>query len=206
VNDTPPNSKHDPEHESEQVLILRDEVHYRAIPEGEPLEGEVLPQAGEQFDAATRRISKPFNTLWWVSLVMTVWLVWLTLRGDPTGIMNVLLALILALPFLVLSAARLALAGVFALLRDGVQQAHAMPKNAQQWQDTMRNAREHAGKARASEWMGAAGKVSDTVDGVRTAAQALMLTPGFFAALALSLLATLIMLPVTLFTLLLVVF
>ncbi len=201
-------SDHKPEasREFEQTLILRKEVSYRETQEGEPLEGEVLPQAGEQFDAAARRMSKPFNTLWWVSLTMTVWLVWLTLRGDPTGIMNLLLALILALPFLVLSATRLALAGVFSLLRDGIQQAHAMPKNAQQWQDTMRSAREHATKARASDWMGTAGKVSDRVDGVRTAAQALMLTPGFFAALALSLLATLIMLPVTLFTLLLVVF
>ncbi len=201
MNDTP----RKPEHEPEQTLILQGEIVDRKAEEA-PLEGEVLPQPGEQFDQATRQISKPFNTLWWISLTMTAWLVWLTLRGDPTGIMNLLLALILALPFVVLSVARLGLAGMFGLLREGVQQAHAMPKNAQQWQDTMRNAREHAGKARASDWMGAAGKVSDRVDGVRTAAQALMLTPGFFAALALSLLATLIMLPVTLFTLLLVVF
>jgi hypothetical protein len=201
VNDTP----RKPEHESEQVLILREEVRYRAT-EGEPLEGEVLPQPGEQFDAAARRMSKPFNTLWWISLTMTAWLVWLTLRGDPTGVMNILLALILALPFVVLSVARLGLAGMFGLLREGVQQAHAMPKNAQQWQDTMRNAREHAGKAKAGDWMGAAGKVSDGVDGVRSAAQMLLLTPMFFAAFALSLLATLIMVPVTLFTLLLALF
>jgi len=199
VNDSPPKSNH--ESEPEQVLILRDEATYRA-----PLEGEVLPQPGEQFDAAARRMSKPLNTLWWLSLCMTVWLVWLTLRGDPSGIMNILLALVLALPFVVLSAARLGLAGVFSLLRDGIQQAHTMPKNAQQWQDTMRDAREQARKARANDWMGTAGKVNDSVDSLRTAAQTLLLTPMFFAALALSLLATLIMVPVTLFTLLLVVF
>ena len=190
-----------PEHEPEQTLILRDEANYRA-----PLEGEVLPDAGEQFDATTRRISKPLNTLWWISLLMTAWLVWLTLRGDPTGIMNILLALALTLPFLVLSTARLALAGVFSLLRNGIQQAHAMPKSAQEWQATMRNAHDQARTSRAGDWMGAAGKVNDTVDGVRTAAQMLVLTPKFFAALALSLLATIIMLPVTLFTLLLIMF
>lgn len=194
-------SKSEPPREPEQTLILREEIGYRA-----PLEGEVLPQPGEQFDAAARRMSKPFDTLWWLSLGMTLWLVWLTLRGDPTGIMNILLALVLALPFLVLSAARWGLAGVFSLLRDGIQQAHAMPKNAQEWQASMRNAHDQASKARAGDWMGAAGKVSDSVDGVRTAAQTLMLTPMFFAAFALSLVATLIMIPVTLFTLLLAVF
>lgn len=202
MNDPKYESGNEPPREPEQTLILREEVvGYRA-----PLEGEVLPQPGEQFDAAARRMSKPFDTLWWLSLSMTLWLVWLTLRSDPTGIMNILLALILALPFLVLSAARLGLAGVFSLLRDGIQQAHAMPKNAHEWQASMRSAREQASKARAGDWMGAAGKVSDSVDGVRTAAQTLMLTPMFFAAFALALLATLIMIPVTLFTLLLAVF
>lgn len=201
MNDAPQKPKHQSEHDSEQVLILREEVSDQA-----PLEGEVLPQPGEQFDQATRQISKPFNTLWWISLTMTAWLVWLTLRSDPTGVMNILLALILALPFVVLSVARLGLAGMFGLLREGVQQAHAMPKNAQQWQATMRNAREQAGKAQAGDWMGAAGKVSDSVEGVRSAAQMLLLTPMFFAAFALSLLATLIMVPVTLFTLLLALF
>ncbi len=195
-------SKSEPAREPEQTLILREEASYRATLGGEPLEGEVLPQPGEQFDEAARRMSKPFDTLWWLSLGMTAWLVWLTLRGDPTGIMDMLLALVLSLPFLVLSAARLGLSSVFGLLRESVQQAHAMPRNAHEWQDAMSNAR----KARMGDWMGAAGKVHDSIENIRGIGQALMLTPMFMVALVLSLLATLIMIPVTLFTLLLVVF
>ena len=194
-------SRNEPPREPEQTLILRDEATYRA-----PLEGEVLPQPGEQFDAAARRISKPFNTLWWLSLGMTVWLVWLTLRGDPSGLMNILLAVILSLPFLTLSAARLGLASVFNLMRDSVQQAHAMPKNAHEWQSTLHNARAQASQSKAGDWVGAAWKANETVSSARDALQMLMLTPMFFAALALSLLATLIMVPVTLFTLLLAIF
>ena len=201
MNDTPSKPEQEQIHSSEQVLILRDEVTYRA-----PLEGEVLPQPGEQFDAAARRMSKPFNTLWWLSLSMTVWLVWLTLRGDPSGLMNILLAVILSLPFLILSAARLGLASVFNLMRESVQQAHAMPKTAHEWQSTLHQARTQAYQAKAGDWVGAAWKANEAVSGARDAMQMLMLTPMFFAALALSLLATLIMVPVTLFTLLLALF
>jgi hypothetical protein len=204
-------SEHEPKNEpvsdqgrepiGEQVLILRDEAVYRA-----PLEGEVMPQAGAQFDEATRRMSQPFNTLWWLSLAMTLWLVWLTLRGDPSGVMNILLALVLALPFLVLSLARWGLASVLDVLRAGLKQAQAMPSSAQQWQATMRDAREQAKSARASHWAGAAWSATERVGQVQEGVQTLMLTPLFLVALLLSLFATLIMLPVTLFTLLLVLF
>ncbi|MEW5838913.1 MAG: hypothetical protein AB1717_08790 [Pseudomonadota bacterium] len=197
----PRNEAREPVGEVEQTLILREEMHYRT-----PLEGEVLPEPGEQFDRAARQMSKPFNALWWLSLGMTLWLVWLTLHGDPGGLMNILLAVVLSLPFLILSAARLGLANVFSLLRQGVEQAHAMPKNAADWQDTLRNAHSEARKAKASDWVGAAWKANETVGGMRDTLQLLMLTPKFFAALALALLATLIMIPVTLFTLLLAIF
>ena len=55
-------SKSEPAREPEQTLILREEASYRATLGGEPLEGEVLPQPGEQFDEAARRMSKPFDT------------------------------------------------------------------------------------------------------------------------------------------------
>jgi hypothetical protein len=204
-------SEHEPKNEpargqgrepiGEQVLILRDEVVYRA-----PLEGEVMPQAGEQFDAMTQRMSQPFDTLWWLSLGMTVWLVWLTLRGDPSGVMNILLALVLMLPFLVLSLARWGLSSVLGVLRAGLKQAQAMPNSAQQWQATMRDAREQAKTARSSHWAGAVWSVTERLGLVQEGVQTLMLTPLFLLALVASLLATLIMLPVTLFTLLLMVF
>ena len=201
MNSPRPDAPRESVSEVEQTLILREEVYEHA-----PLEGEVLPQPGEQFDRAAKQMGKPFNVLWWLSLVMTLWLVWLTLRGDPTGLMNILLAVVLSLPFLILSAARLGLASVFSLLRQGVEQAHAMPKNTADWQDTLRNARNEAGKAKAADWAGAAWKANDTLSSARDTLQLFMLTPKFFAALALALLATLIMIPVTLFTLLLALF
>ncbi len=187
--------------EPEQTLILHEERSERVV-----LEGEVMPDAAAQFDQTTRRMTKPLDTLWWLSLLMTLWLVWLTLKGDPTGIINMLLALLLALPFIVLSAARLGLAGLLGLLRDGVQQAHAMPRNAQEWQASLRTAREQARQAKAGDWVGAAWKTSETVGAARDTLQLLMLSPAFMLALVLALLATLIMIPVTLFTLLLAVF
>jgi hypothetical protein len=163
----------------------------------EPLEGELLSARGDTPHVADwgGRLRKPLRMFWLVSLGVTGWLVWLTLRGGPTGLMDLLLALLLALPFGVLTLVYLAFGRLLGLMRRASGRLD-----------------QHLGAGMDSrDPRMAAVNLRYTLEELRGDAGGLawlrfMLTPGFFAAVGLSVLATIIMIPVALFTLLLAAF
>ncbi|HET20480.1 MAG TPA: hypothetical protein ENO16_07765 [Chromatiales bacterium] len=186
---------------------------------GAPLEGELLPTAGERVADLSRRFSRPLDILWGVSLLVTGWLLWLALRDGPTGVLDILLALLLCVPFAVLSAARLGLWWMTRSLREtqlemerqfqstfGADGAGFDPTDMGAMMERMRQ--QAAGMA--GDWRAAPGRMAGVAGGfmgrMAGMARGFMLTPAFLFAVALSLLATLVMIPVALFTLLLNLF
>lgn len=165
--------------------------------EREPLEGEFLSARGERPHVADfgGRLRKPLQTFWLVSLGVTGWLVWLTLKGGPTGVLDILLALLLAAPFGILTLVYLAFGRILGLMQ---RSSAKLDQHLGAGMDN-RDPRMAAVNLRYTleELRGDAGGL---------AMLRFMLTPGFFAAVGLSVLATIVMIPVALFTLLLALF
>ncbi|MEF3193990.1 MAG: hypothetical protein K6346_07240 [Halothiobacillaceae bacterium] len=163
--------------------------------EDTPLEGELISRPDLRMPDLGARLQRGLRLFWFISMAVTGWLLWLTLRGGPSGVLDVLLALLLAAPFAVLTLVMFALGQILDLMRgsSSALQAH--------WRANMegRNLGLAAIKLRytMAELRDRAGNL---------ALLGFMATPGFIAAVGLSLLATLIMIPVALFTLLLKLF
>lgn len=184
-----------------------------------PLEGELLPTAGEQVADLSRRFSRPLDILWVISLLVTGWLLWLALRGGPTGVMDILLALLLSVPFALLSAARLGLWWMTRSLRETQLEMERQFRSTFGADGTridmtdmgamMERMRQQAA-GMADDWRAAPGRIAGMggsfMARMAGMARGFMLTPAFFFAVGLSLLATLVMIPVALFTLLLNLF
>lgn len=160
-----------------------------------PLEGELLSSRRPPMPDMGARLGRALRLFWFVSLAVTGWLLWLTLRGGPSGVLDILLALLLAAPFTVLTLVMIALGQLLDLMRSSSSalQAH--------WRASMegRNPGFAAMELRYS--------LAELRDKAGTLALlGFMLTPGFIAAVGLAVLATLVMIPVALFTLLLKLF
>ncbi|MEW6445077.1 MAG: hypothetical protein ACOZAQ_10230 [Pseudomonadota bacterium] len=182
------------------------------------VEGELMPDAraaaSEQIAGLSRLIARPLDILWTISLLVTGWLLWLALH-DADGVIDILLGLLLALPFALLSMARLGLWWMGRALRKAredirnpLQSAFGsgdMRFNASDLGGFMNNMR-HQAVDWAREPLRAADMAGSLFERASSLAGSLMLTPFFFAALAFSLLATLVMIPVALFTLLFALF
>lgn len=161
-----------------------------------PLEGELLSARGSPHVADLGgRLRNPLRVFWLISLAVTGWLVWLTLKGGPTGVVDILLALLLALPFGVLTLVYLALGKLLGLMQRSSEQ---LDKHFASGLDG-RDPRMAAVNLRYTleELRGNAGGL---------AMLRFMLTPGFFGLVGLSVLATVIMIPVAVFTGLLALF
>ncbi len=175
---------------------------------GAPLEGELLPSPDEQLAGLLRRLTRPFDILWLVSLPVTAWLVWLSLRGGPTGVMDILLVVLLCLPFALLSAARLGLWWMSRRLIEAQLALQRPPGAPFDMRAMLERMRQQA--AESCDWCVAPGRMAGKGAGfmARLALKmsSLMLSPKFFFALGLALLAILVMIPVALFTLLLKLF
>ncbi len=169
---------------------------HRPGDEQAPLEGELLSaRGGPHVVDLGQRLARPLRIFWLLSLAITGWLVWLTLRDGPTGVLDLLLALLLMLPFGVLTLVYLALGKLLGL----------MQRSASQLDSHLR-----AGLGQRDPRM-AAVELRYTLEELRGDAGGLamlrfMLTPGFFGLVGLSVVATIVMIPVALFTLLLNLF
>ncbi|MGK0673495.1 MAG: hypothetical protein ABWU16_02390 [Halothiobacillaceae bacterium] len=160
-----------------------------------PLEGELLSSRRSPMPDIGARLGQALQLFWFVSLAATGWLLWLTLRGGPSSVLDILLALLLAAPLTVLTLVMV----VLDQLRDLMCRASGAL-------DAHRRAGMERGDPRmvAIELRYTMAELRDKVGGL--ALLRFMLTPGFFAAVGLSVLATLVMIPVALFTLLLELF
>ncbi len=160
-----------------------------------PLEGELLSSRRPPMPDMGTRLGRALRLFWFVSLVVTGWLLWLTLRGGPSGVLDILLALLLAAPFTVLTLVMVALGQLRDLMHRSSGELDAHLRAGMERRDPRMAAMEL--RYTMAELRGKAGSL---------AFLRFMLTPGFFAAVGLSVLATLIMIPVALFTLLLNLF
>jgi len=160
-----------------------------------PLEGELLSHNHPDLPPWGGRLSRALRLFWFTSLAVTAWLLWLTLRGGPSGVLDLLLALLLATPLVVLTLVMLALGQLVSLLRRSSSELDAHLRAGMQGRDPRLAAMEL--RYTMAELRGQAGGLVFL---------RFMLTPGFLAAVGLSVLATLVMIPVALFTLLLNLF
>ncbi|MGC9007857.1 MAG: hypothetical protein ACP5IY_02115 [Halothiobacillaceae bacterium] len=161
-----------------------------------PLEGELFTaRPGPALPGLGARLSRLLRIFWLISLAVTGWLLWLTVGQGVSGVLDVVLALLLATPLVVLTLVVLGvnqLTSLFSRSADQLQahlRAQAEGRNARlaamELHDTLRELRDHA-------------------EGL--ALLGFMLTPGFLGLLGLSVIATLVMIPVALFTLLFALF
>lgn len=160
-----------------------------------PLEGELLSSRRPPIPGMGTRLGRALRLFWFISLVVTGWLLWLTLRDGPSGVLDILLALLLAAPFTVLTLVMVALGQLLDQVRRSSSELDAHLRVGMGGRDPRMAAMEL--RHTMAELRGQVGSL---------AFLRFMLTPGFFAAVGLSVLATLVMIPVALFTLLLNLF
>lgn len=161
-----------------------------------PLEGELLSaRPGPVMPGLGARLTRLVRAIWLISLAVTGWLLWLTLGAGPSGVLDLLLALLLATPLVVLTLVVLGLGQLTSL----------MSRSAEQLQAHLRAQAEGRNpRLAALDLHYTLSELRDHAEGL--ALLGFMLTPGFLALFGLAVLATLVMIPVALFTLLFALF